>query len=106
MADRAPSIVGANLDRMCRHVSLPEGHDVEDLTIPHLQSLFGEQRGRRRISSSRDRSVSPTTRPVARLAERSENLRPTPQHHVVVQMPIKLGEFRELLDRLVPHAAV
>ncbi len=27
-------------------------------------------------------------------------------HHVVVHMPIMLGEFRELLDRLVPHAAV
>ncbi|MGB6044609.1 MAG: serine/threonine-protein kinase [Pirellulales bacterium] len=28
------------------------------------------------------------------------------EHHVVVPMPITLGEFRELLDRLVPHAAV
>ena len=28
------------------------------------------------------------------------------EHHVVVKMPITLGAFREILDRLVPHATV
>jgi len=28
------------------------------------------------------------------------------EHHIVVQMPITLGKFREILDRLVPHAIV
>ena len=27
-------------------------------------------------------------------------------HHVILQMPITLGHFREVLDRLVPHALV
>ena len=26
------------------------------------------------------------------------------EHHVVLQMPITVGKFREVLDRLVPHA--
>jgi serine/threonine-protein kinase len=28
------------------------------------------------------------------------------EYHVVLQMPITLGDFREVLDRLVPHALV
>lgn len=28
------------------------------------------------------------------------------EHHVILQMPITLGDFREVLDRLVPHALV
>jgi hypothetical protein len=26
------------------------------------------------------------------------------EHHVVLQMPITVGKFREVLDYLVPHA--